>query len=99
MWSMDFRIEHDTMGEVHVPAHALYSAQTQRAVDNFPISGITLTRRHIEASRDDARLISSSADASSPCWIAARSVSCRTSVNAMVPPSSFHESNCGARSL
>ena len=49
MWSMDFRIEHDTMGEVRVPANALYSAQTQRAVDNFPISGITLTRRHIEA--------------------------------------------------
>jgi len=46
---MDFRIEHDTMGEVSVPANALYSAQTQRAVDNFPISGITLTRRHIEA--------------------------------------------------
>ncbi|HZJ39800.1 MAG TPA: class II fumarate hydratase, partial [Demequina sp.] len=46
---MDFRIEHDTMGEVSVPADALYSAQTQRAVDNFPISGITLTRRHIEA--------------------------------------------------
>jgi len=46
---MDFRIEHDTMGEVSVPATALYSAQTQRAVDNFPISGITLTRRHIEA--------------------------------------------------
>jgi fumarate hydratase class II len=49
MWLMDFRIEHDTMGEVRVPANALYSAQTQRAVDNFPISGITLTRRHIEA--------------------------------------------------
>ena len=46
---MGFRIEHDTMGDVHVPANALYAAQTQRAVDNFPISGITLTRRHIEA--------------------------------------------------
>jgi fumarate hydratase class II len=45
----DYRIEHDTMGEVRVPAHALYRAQTQRAVDNFPISGITLERRHIEA--------------------------------------------------
>src|SRR5690554_6332026 len=45
----DFRIEHDTMGEVRVPADALYRAQTQRAVENFPISGITLTRRHIEA--------------------------------------------------
>lgn len=45
----DYRIEHDTMGEVRVPAHALYRAQTQRAVENFPISGITLERRHIEA--------------------------------------------------
>ena len=46
---MEFRIEHDTMGEVRVPASALYRAQTQRAVENFPISGITLTSRHIEA--------------------------------------------------
>ncbi|GIG53609.1 class II fumarate hydratase [Demequina activiva] len=44
-----FRIEHDTMGEVRVPIDALYRAQTQRAVENFPISGITLERRHIEA--------------------------------------------------
>jgi fumarate hydratase class II len=35
----DFRIEHDSMGEVRVPSHALWRAQTQRAVDNFPISG------------------------------------------------------------
>jgi fumarate hydratase class II len=35
----DFRIEHDTMGEVRVPARALWKAQTQRAVENFPISG------------------------------------------------------------
>lgn len=45
----DVRIEHDTMGEVRVPAHALYRAQTQRAVENFPISGTRLERRHIEA--------------------------------------------------
>ncbi|WP_062310880.1 class II fumarate hydratase [Demequina rhizosphaerae] len=45
----EFRIEHDTMGEVRVPADALYRAQTQRAVENFPISGTTLERRHIEA--------------------------------------------------
>ncbi|MFV0287463.1 MAG: class II fumarate hydratase [Demequina sp.] len=44
-----YRIEHDTMGEVRVPADALYRAQTQRAVENFPISGIRLERRHIEA--------------------------------------------------
>jgi fumarate hydratase class II len=35
---MAFRIETDSMGEVKVPSHALYSAQTQRAIDNFPIS-------------------------------------------------------------
>ena len=46
---MEFRIEHDTMGEVKVPKDALYSAQTQRAVENFPISGTTLERAHIAA--------------------------------------------------
>ena len=40
--AQEFRIEHDTMGEVRVPVNALYSAQTQRAVENFPISGMTL---------------------------------------------------------
>jgi fumarate hydratase class II len=45
----DYRIEHDTMGEVRVPAAALYRAQTQRAVENFPISGSRLERAHIEA--------------------------------------------------
>ncbi len=33
-----YRIEHDTMGEVRVPRDALWQAQTQRAVENFPIS-------------------------------------------------------------
>jgi fumarate hydratase class II len=45
----DFRIEHDSMGEVRVPMHARWGAQTQRAVENFPISGATLERAHIEA--------------------------------------------------
>ena len=45
----DFRIEHDTMGEVRVPRGALYSAQTQRAVENFTISGTRLSRHHIAA--------------------------------------------------
>ena len=45
----EFRIEHDTMGEVRVPVDALYRAQTQRAVENFPISGNRLERSHIEA--------------------------------------------------
>ena len=40
-----YRIEHDTMGEVRVPVHALYGAQTQRAVENFPISGKGLEPR------------------------------------------------------
>jgi fumarate hydratase class II len=44
-----FRIEHDSMGEVRVPAEALWRAQTQRAIENFPISGTTLESRHIHA--------------------------------------------------
>jgi fumarate hydratase, class II len=44
-----YRIERDTMGEVQVPAEALYRAQTQRAVDNFPISGRGLERAQIRA--------------------------------------------------
>ena len=35
----EFRVEHDSMGDVRVPAKAYYGAQTQRAVANFPISG------------------------------------------------------------
>ena len=45
----DYRIEHDTMGEVRVPKDALYAAQTQRAVENFPISGQGLEPAHIHA--------------------------------------------------
>jgi fumarate hydratase class II len=45
----EYRIEHDTMGEVRVPASALYSAQTQRAVENFPISGAGLEPAQIVA--------------------------------------------------
>lgn len=44
-----YRKEHDTQGEVRVPADALYGAQTQRAVDNFTISGLRVPRRLIEA--------------------------------------------------
>ncbi len=44
-----FRIEHDTMGEVKVPVDALWRAQTQRAVENFPISGRGLERAQIRA--------------------------------------------------
>ncbi|WYB32003.1 class II fumarate hydratase [Streptomyces sp. SM1P] len=45
----EYRIEHDSMGEVRVPAHAKWRAQTQRAVENFPVSGQRLERAHIEA--------------------------------------------------
>ena len=45
----DFRTETDSLGSVQVPADARYGAQTQRAVDNFPISGIRFPRRFIEA--------------------------------------------------
>nr|QOV08961.1 Fumarate hydratase class II [uncultured Micrococcales bacterium] len=45
----EYRIEHDTMGEVRVPKDALYSAQTQRAVENFPISGSGLESAQIVA--------------------------------------------------
>jgi fumarate hydratase class II len=46
---IDYRIEHDTMGEVRVPRTALYAAQTQRAVENFPISGDPLDPAQIVA--------------------------------------------------
>ena len=45
----EYRIEHDTMGEVRVPVDALWRAQTQRAVENFPISGRPLERTQIRA--------------------------------------------------
>jgi fumarate hydratase, class II len=45
----EFRTEHDSMGEVRVPLEALWRAQTQRAIENFPISGTTLEPRHIHA--------------------------------------------------
>jgi fumarate hydratase, class II len=45
----EYRIEHDTMGEVRVPASAKYQAQTQRAVENFPISHRGLERSQIRA--------------------------------------------------
>ena len=45
----DYRIERDSMGELKVPADALWGAQTQRAVDNFPISGVPMPREFIRA--------------------------------------------------
>jgi fumarate hydratase, class II len=49
MSNEDVRIEKDSLGEVHVPAHALYMAQTQRAIENFPISGLRFGRSFIRA--------------------------------------------------
>ena len=45
----EYRVEKDTMGEMKVPAAALYGAQTQRAVENFPISGQPLPAEFIHA--------------------------------------------------
>ena len=45
----DFRTEKDSMGELQVPADALYGAQTQRAINNFPISGLTMPREFIKS--------------------------------------------------
>ena len=49
MADQEYRIEHDTMGEVKVPVDALWRAQTQRAVENFPISGRGLEAQQIRA--------------------------------------------------
>lgn len=45
----NYRVEVDSMGEVHVPRHAYWGAQTQRAIENFPISGIRFPRSFIRA--------------------------------------------------
>jgi fumarate hydratase class II len=45
----EFRIEKDSLGEIQVPKDALYAAQTQRAVENFPISGVPIPRAMIKA--------------------------------------------------
>jgi fumarate hydratase class II len=44
-----YRVERDSMGELKVPGHALWGAQTQRAIENFPISGLTMPRAFIRA--------------------------------------------------
>ena len=45
----DYRIEHDSMGALEVPSNALWGAQTQRAVNNFPVSGLRMPRQFIRA--------------------------------------------------
>jgi fumarate hydratase class II len=47
--SEDYRTERDSLGEMQVPADAYWGAQTQRAIDNFPISGVTFGRRFVRA--------------------------------------------------
>src|SRR3954468_21860811 len=47
--SDNFRVERDTMGDMHVPINAMYGPQTQRAVENFPISDLRLPRAFIRA--------------------------------------------------
>ena len=49
MADTDYRVERDSMGETRVPARALWGAQTQRAIQNFPISGIPMPRGFIRA--------------------------------------------------
>ena len=49
MSSKEYRTEHDSMGELQVPADALWGATTQRAVENFPISGLPMPRQFISA--------------------------------------------------
>ena len=49
MSDSDYRIERDSLGEMKVPADALYGAQTQRAVENFPVSGLRFPREFIRA--------------------------------------------------
>ena len=49
MGSKDYRIEKDSMGEMQVPADSLFAAQTQRAVENFPVSGLIMPRAVIRA--------------------------------------------------
>ena len=46
-----YRVEHDSMGEVRVPLNAKWQAQTQRAVDNFPVSGQQIDRALVRAWR------------------------------------------------
>ena len=49
MSDSEYRVERDSMGELRVPAHALWGAQTQRAVQNFPLSGLAMPRSFLRA--------------------------------------------------
>ncbi|MCC7257415.1 MAG: class II fumarate hydratase [Gammaproteobacteria bacterium] len=49
MAEQDYRVEHDSMGELRVPQRALWGPQTQRAIENFPLSGLAMPRAFIRA--------------------------------------------------
>ena len=49
MTDKSYRTERDSMGELQVPSEALWGAQTQRAVNNFPVSGLRMPRGFIRA--------------------------------------------------
>ena len=46
---MNYRLEYDSIGEIAVPSDALYGAQTQRAIENFPVSGLRMPRQFVRA--------------------------------------------------
>jgi fumarate hydratase class II len=79
----EYRIEHDSMGDVRVPATAKWQAQTQRAVENFPISGTTVERSLISAlaaikgaaALENARLRTIDKKVADAIWEAAQEVS------------------------
>ncbi len=83
-----YRIEHDTMGEVRLPATVYYGAQTQRAVENFPISGRTMPPELIHAlglvkwaaaiaNRDLGKLTASGKNPLTPAQVEALIAACR----------------------
>ena len=58
MSKADCRIETDSLGKVEVPSDALYGAQTQRAAENFPVSGQRMPRLFIKATAAESALSS-----------------------------------------
>ena len=80
---MKFRVERDPLGDVRVPADAYYGAQTQRAVENFPISGLTappelvvVDRADQEGRRRSQRRARAAAGRRSPARLSARPTRC-----------------------
>ncbi len=81
----DFRVERDSMGELQVPASALWGAQTQRAVNNFPISGLRMPPAFIRAL--GARQVGGGAHEST-AWVC-----CRTPIAAAIEASALEIAN------